>query len=123
VGEQPAAPTGEQPSAPAATQPPAAAPAPELVAQGQQQFELQCTFCHDGTSGPELEGVAGRKIAGTDFTYSDALKAKSSETWTDANLDAFLKDTQGFAPGSKMMMTVPDDANRAAVIAYLKTLK
>jgi cytochrome c len=100
-----------------------AAPA---VAQpdGKQIFDLQCSFCHnDETMGPTLTGVHERKIASAPFEWSDALKAKGDQTWTDANLDAFLKAPNEFAPGTKMQMAVPDDANRAAIIAYLKTLK
>jgi cytochrome c2 len=90
---------------------------------GQEQYELQCKFCHEDDSiAPPLTGVADRKIASTSFAYSDALKAKAG-TWTDAELDAFLKDPQAYAPGTKMMLSVPSDENRAAVIAYLKTLK
>ena len=57
------------------------------------------------------------------FEYADAVKAKGDQTWTDANLEAFLKAPNEFAPGTKMQMAVTDDANRAAIIAYLKTLK
>lgn len=93
---------------------------------GQQVFNLQCKLCHDDdTLGPTLVGVADRKMGSTGFEYSEALKAKGAAgaTWTDAELDAFLKAPSTHTPGSKMMMSVTDDANRAAVIAYLKTLK
>jgi cytochrome c2 len=90
---------------------------------GQEQYELQCKFCHDDdTIAPPLTGVADRKIASTPFAYSDALKAKTG-TWTDAELDAFLKAPSSYAPGTKMTLAVPSDENRAAIIAYLKTLK
>jgi cytochrome c len=72
---------------------------------------------------PALTGVAGAKIAARpDFTYSPALKAKDG-AWTDANLDAFLKAPMNFAPGTRMSMAVPADDARAAIIAYLHTLK
>ena len=103
---------------------------PALAADpdGQQLFDLQCNFCHaDESLGPNLTGVAGRKMGSTGFEYSPALKAKgegeAGATWTDAELDAFLKAPATHTPGSKMMMSVTDDANRAAIIAYLKTLK
>jgi cytochrome c len=106
--------------APAVAQPAPAAAGPD----GKQIFDLQCGFCHnDDTMGPSLTGVHERKIAAGGFEYSDSLKAKKEEAWTDANLDAFLKAPNEFAPGTKMQMAVTDDANRAAVIAYLKTLK
>lgn len=106
-------------SAPAFAQDP-----PDLAGVGKDHFDQQCSFCHDGVSGPDLKGVSGRKIGSTDFSFSEALKAKGqTETWTDANLDAFLKDSAAFAPGTVMAVAVPDDAQRAAIIAYLKSLK
>ena len=84
---------------------------------------MQCKMCHGGSPmGPALTGVAGGPIAGKSFAYSPALKAKGG-TWTDENLDAFLKAPSAFAPGGKMMISVPADANRKAIIGYLKTLK
>lgn len=97
--------------------------APALAADGQQLFNMQCKMCHNGgPMGPSLTGVAGAKIASKDFAYSQALKGKEG-TWTDANLDAFLKAPGQFAPGTKMLVAVPSEENRAALIAFLKTLK
>jgi cytochrome c len=99
------------------------AAAPALAQDGGQLFNNQCKICHSGGfMGPNLTGVAGGKVAAGSFNYSPALKAKGGE-WTDENLDAFLKGPAAFAPGTKMMMAVPGDENRAAIIAYLKTLK
>jgi cytochrome c len=99
------------------------AAAPALAADGAQLFNMQCKMCHAGTPmGPPLAGVAGAPIASKTFAYSTGLKAKGG-TWTDANLDAFLKAPAQFAPGTKMMISVPNPENRAAVIGYLKTLK
>jgi cytochrome c2 len=97
---------------------------PALAADGAALFNMQCKMCHAGsTMGPALGGVAGGKIAArSDFTYSPALKGKDG-TWTDANLDAFLKSPSAFAPGTKMMVSVPSDENRGAIVDYLKTLK
>lgn len=96
------------------------------AADGAKTFQLQCKTCHGAKSspaGPGLAGVAGRKIAGlTDFTYSAGLKAKSG-TWTDANLDGYLAGPMKFAPGTRMATGVANPADRAAVVAYLKTLK
>ncbi|MGA0605661.1 c-type cytochrome [Phenylobacterium sp. VNQ135] len=100
------------------------AAAPAFAADGQQLFNMQCKMCHaGGPMGPSLTGVAGAKIASKDgFAYSPGLKAKGG-TWTDANLDAFLKAPAQFAPGTKMMISVPSDENRQAIVAFLKTLK
>ena len=101
----------------------AAAAVPAMAADGQQLFNMQCKMCHGGSPmGPTLEGVAGGKIAAKGYAYSPALKAKGG-AWTDANLDAFLKAPATFAPGTKMLIAVPSEENRQALIAYLKTLK
>ena len=94
-------------------------------ADGAAIVSSRCDVCHgDPSSAPKLAGVAGRPIASTAYSnYSDALKAKSKQVWTDANLDAFLTDSQAFAAGSWMTYNEPDPKVRAAVIAYLKTLK
>ena len=99
------------------------AAAPALAADGAQLFNMQCKMCHGGSPmGPNLAGIAGTKIGEGTFAFSPALKNKEG-TWTDANLDAFLKSPTAFAPGTKMMISVPNDENRAALVAYIKTLK
>ncbi len=76
-----------------------------------------------GPTGPSLKGVVGRKLAALpDFAYSPALKAKGG-VWSAANLDAFLASPVRFAPGGKMFTAVTDPADRAHLIAYLKTQK
>ena len=99
---------------------------PAVAADGAKTFQLQCKTCHGAKStamGPSLAGVAGRKVAGLgDFKYSAALAAKGG-TWTDANLDAYLAAPGKFAPGGKMLVAVTNPADRAAVVAYMKTLK
>jgi cytochrome c len=74
--------------------------------------------------GPPHCGLFGRRagsVAG--YAYSDALKAKASQKWTQANLDAFLTDPQTFAAGSRMRLKTADPAARAAVIEALKAVK
>lgn len=99
---------------------------PALAADGARTFNLQCRTCHAAKSsvaGPSLNGVAGRKIAGlSDFAYSSALKGKAG-VWTDAALDAYLAAPGKFAPGGRMITALASPADRAAVIAHLKTLK
>lgn len=98
-----------------------------LAADGAQLFAMQCKMCHQPAGStvmaPSLAGVAGAEIAAkSDFTYSPALKAHGG-TWTDANLNAYLKAPMAFAPGTKMMTSVPSDESREAIVDYLKTLK
>jgi cytochrome c len=103
------------------------------VANGKTVFDSVCGICHSATkepggpvNGPNLVGVVGRKAASVkDFAmYSPALKTYGEkEKWTDKTLDAFLKAPFSAVPGTSMPMPVPDDKQRADVIAYLATLK
>lgn len=92
---------------------------------GQSLYNLQCRGCHSSpVMAPALNGIAGAKIASKPgYAYSAGLKAKASQKWTDANLDAFLKAPTTFAAGTKMMVGVANDASRKAIIEHLKTLK
>ena len=94
------------------------------AAAGEKVF-AKCKACHkldgaDGT-GPHLNGVVDRakaSIAG--FGYSEALVAMAADTWTPENLDAFLTDPKGYAPGTKMSFAgLPKAEDRANLIAYL----
>ena len=95
------------------------------AADGRKLFQLQCKTCHLQKSalvGPSLVGVSNRAIASlTDYAYSSALKGKSGN-WSDENLDAFMASPKTFAPGNRMPGSWPAAADRAALIAYLKTL-
>jgi cytochrome c len=98
--------------------------------QGEGTAGSRCGSCHNfaegagNKQGPELYGVVARPIAShAGFTYSDALEAHSSDTWTYENLSAFLLAPQDFAPGTKMSFGgLKNDQERANVIAYLSTL-
>ncbi len=88
----------------------------------------QCAVCHstDGSlgTGPTLKGVFGRKagsVAG--FRYSRAMRA-ADIVWDESALDRYLTNPQEAVPGNIMPFSgIPESAQRAAVIAYLKTLK
>lgn len=99
---------------------------PAAAADGAKLFALQCKSCHGAKStlmGPSLAGVAGGKIAGrSDYKYSPGLIAKGG-TWSDTALDAYMAKPTVFAPGTRMLAAVPAAENRAALVAYLKTLK
>ena len=98
---------------------PAAAQSP---ADGQALYQAKCGGCHSldaNRIGPAHRGVVGRKIAtAPGYPYSGAIK-KLPGVWTPARLDAWLQGPQKLAPGSKMFLTIPDPAQRAAIIAYL----
>lgn len=108
-------------------------PALASSAQAQQTdggaiFKQRCQMCHvtapgqKAGLGPNLSGLIGRKAAGTDFLYSPALKA-SGLKWDKATLDKFLAAPSKVVPGTRMAISVSNPAERAAVIAYLGTLK
>ena len=98
------------------------------VAKGKEVFK-KCTACHAIKAkkkrvGPTMFGIVGRD-AGTlkGFKFYKAMKA-SGITWDDANLNEYLKKPRKFVPKTKMSFAgLKKDADRANVIAYLKTLK
>lgn len=93
---------------------------------GEKVFS-KCKACHkmDGSNGtgPHLDGVVDREKAHVDgFGYSDALMAMSAESWTPENLDGFLANPKGYAPGTKMSFAgLPKATDRANLIAWLAT--
>ena len=103
----------------------AAAPAGDIT-HGKQLFDARCGVCHsagsDDCQGPGLAGVVGRKAAGGTFGgYTPALRS-SGLTWTPTTLDKFLAGPASFVPGTAMVVSVPDAAERRDLIAYLATL-
>ena len=109
----------------AVLQPSQAAPAGP---DGDALFRQRCAMCHSVVlsqpkpMGPVLAGVVGRKAASTQFNYSAALKA-SNLTWTKPNLDRYLTAPMKMVPGTRMAVSVPEAAQRAALIKYLETKK
>ena len=91
---------------------------------GGQVFKQRCQACHSATAakitplGPNLAGVVGRKAASAKFAYSPALKG-SKLVWTRANLDKYLTAPMKMVPGTRMVVAVPDPAQRAALIDFL----
>ena len=88
-----------------------------------------CAACHSfdkgGASkvGPNLYGIVGAKHGHMEgFAYSDALKGKQAP-WNYEELNQFLYDPKGYAPGTKMTFAgVKKDQDRANIIAYLRSL-
>jgi len=103
------------------------------VSVGLGVFNDNCAVCHTleeggrNKNGPNLFGVfgaaAGTREVAADAT-SRALKA-SDIVWSEETLDRWLSDIpQAFIPGTRMGFTGLDDpADRAAVIALLKSLE
>ncbi len=103
------------------------------AAKGKEAF-AKCAICHQvgpgaqNLVGPELNGIVGRKAASVaSYTmYSAGMKKLGEEgfTWTEANLDKWIADPKAMIPDSPMALAfqgVPDTAERADIIAYLKT--
>ena len=95
---------------------------------GGALFKQRCTMCHTitpgakGTLAPNLAGLSKRKAGSDAFTYSPALKA-SGIVWDGATLDNFLRAPSKMVPGTRMIVNVPNDAQRAAIVAYILSLK
>ena len=101
-----------------------AKPDPEVT------YNNHCRTCHavnpgDHRLGPALHGIVGRKAGSVDgFAYSPGFKT-TDLVWNEANLDQFIADPNSVFPGSNMatFAGLKNEADRAAIIAYLKTMK
>ncbi len=92
----------------------------------------KCVACHTfgegepNRVGPNLWGVVMSPIAAHEgYQYSDAMEAfaEEAETWDYEHLAGYLYDPTGVVPGTKMAFPgIRNDAERANVIAYLRTL-
>ena len=107
----------------------ASAASAQSLDKGETVFRQRCMTCHglgamaDYSPGPALANIANRPIASLpNYEYSAGLTAARG-AWTPAALNKFLKRPEGFAPGTSMTLTVPDDKERLDLIAYLQTLR
>jgi cytochrome c len=112
---------------------PAIAPIEDRLAKADvKKGELDtkpCQACHNFDKGgvtkigPPLYDVVDRpKATVNGFSYSDAIKSKGGK-WTYADLDQFLADPKGYAPGTKMTFAgEADPIKRADIIDYLHIL-
>lgn len=93
---------------------------------GKKVF-MRCVACHavqpgaGAKMGPNLAGVVGRKAgSAAGFKYSAAMQ-KAKLTWNEATLDKWLTKPSAVVPGTSMAFPgLPNPADRANVIAYLK---
>ena len=99
------------------------------VKAGEGLFN-RCAICHSDAKGapnklgPNLFGVVGRK-AGTfpGYSFSDAMK-RAGFVWTPAKLSDYLASPQKVVPGNNMPFAgIADPKQRAAIVAYLASLK
>lgn len=101
--------------------------------RGRAAF-AECAVCHskedpasDGyveLVGPSLFAIYGARSAHiADYDYSAAMR-EANLVWDDATLDAFIENPHKVVPRTRMSYVGMADAEkRAALIAYLKTLK
>ena len=109
------------------------------AAAGRIIFNQKCASCHtmsadpaNSPNGPNLFGVIGRRAGVVrGWVYSPALRASGNEFhprgraylfWSEENLDNWLADPKVFVPGSRMDLKMPDPAERADVIAYMRSM-
>jgi cytochrome c len=96
-----------------------------LIAQGQRIWQKRCTDCHTldvDDTGPHHRGVFGRRAGSVrGYDYSHALR-DANIVWDAASLDRWLTDPEKFLPGQNMDFRVRSPQERAALIAYLKSL-
>ncbi len=108
---------------------------PPATAQERGFAEFRaCAVCHARTDpadprtmkliGPSLFGVVDAPSARlSEYDYSPAMR-RAVLIWDEARLDAFIAEPQAVVPGTRMSFPgEPDAQRRAAIIAYLKTLK
>jgi cytochrome c2 len=79
--------------------------APAAANAGEALFAARCGSCHSVTgqagAGPPLDGVVGRDVAATAFSYSQALRDMSGQ-WSEDRLVRFIDDPVGAQPGTTM---------------------
>jgi cytochrome c2 len=103
-----------------------------FVAQpsGRDGAAGECVVCHalDKAGAqrfaPGLWGIVGAPKARADwFAYSKGLRAKGG-AWTPDEIDRFIADPRGFAPGTtKVIAGIADPQKRQAIIAALTALR
>ena len=102
------------------------------VAAGKNIFDRTCANCHStqigvNKIGPSLWDIVGRPIATVpDYPYSEKLVSMRKEwsVWDKARLDSYLTNPRDVLHGVKMYFKgLPEEKDRAAMIAYLSTLK
>ena len=91
-----------------------------LAALPTAQTVLAAALAYDRT-GPRHCGLFGRRAGSVKgFEYSAAMK-RSDIVWSAKTLDRFLANPPKAMPGTSMTYAgVPDNTERAALIAYLK---
>ena len=92
---------------------------------GKTLFERRCAGCHSVDAdheGPRLKSVVGRQAGSVKrFQYSKSLEGAKFK-WDEISLDKWLTDPESVVRDNDMAFRVPKPEERAAIIAYLKSL-
>jgi cytochrome c2 len=97
----------------------------DLLEDAGAYFGAACGGCHGlgdelVRAGPDLEGILNRRIGNLPGYEYSAMLSNMDDNWTAENLNAFLADPKGFAPGSKMDFGgIADPAVREMLIKFL----
>jgi len=104
----------------------------ELAEAGERLFR-QCASCHqvgDGAqnrTGPVLTGIVGSATGQVEgFRYSNPMQglAEEGHVWTVEELHAYLENPRAYLRGTRMAFRgVADEADRAAIIEYLRSVE
>jgi cytochrome c len=128
IAAAPAAGGGEaKPAGPAPIGPLLASADPKV---GEQFAHKVCVACHTFDKGgkngvgPNLFGVVERpRDSEPGFSYSPAMEKFKGQQWSFDALNEWLFKPSAYVPGTRMSFAgIPNDKQRADVIAFLNTL-
>jgi cytochrome c len=96
-------------------------------AAGEQVFKRNCMICHavgpgaTNKTGPELNGIIGRKAGSAPgYNYSEANKS-SGITWDEATFTKYIANPKGVVPGTKMTFPgLKNEGDIGNLVAYLQ---
>jgi cytochrome c len=97
------------------------------AAAGERLFRQRCGSCHtvqpgQNRVGPTLAGIVGQRAGSVQGArYSPGLR-DLGVTWDAGRLNSFLANPRAMVPGTTMTVSVPNDADRASIVAYLQAL-
>jgi cytochrome c len=90
---------------------------------GGKIFQTRCASCHEGTLGPRLAGIVGRRAGtGGSGVHSRAM-VESGIVWSRSSLRRFLSDPAREVPGTIMPVRVEDPKQLEVLLDYLETLR
>lgn len=102
--------------------------ADDAMERGAELFK-KCAACHSlnpdsNRTGPSLYNIVGKKAGQMEgYRYSNAMREQAEEglVWTEENLHTFIEKPRRLIRMTKMSYPgLKDEADRAAVIEYLK---